>query len=476
MSKHPEGNSPTPAACRRAGRRSRPALWLLLAVFALGGCATYHPQPLPGRPDLKKSLPESAAASRGAALPGFAAAAVREGKGLDMTTVATLAVLGNPDLKAARRKADVAWAQVFAAGLLPDPDLSLSLDHPTDSQPDLVNAYSLGLDYPVGALVTRGAATAAARAAAGKVDLNILWKEWQVIQQARILYVRILAGERKTGILQKAEKLFAQRYARSSAALKRGDLTINVVGTDLTALVDAQNQLAAARRRLEQVRQDLNALLGLMPDVKLPLAPLPASSLLPRTTLDRALGNLPRRRPDLLALQAGYRSQEELVRKAILAQFPSVSVGFTRARDTSDVHTIGFGISLNLPFFNANRGEIAVQRATRARLKQEYQARLDQAWSQASALWERQQYFKKELDVIDNHLPGLQTMVRQAEKAYRLGDIDALTYLNLQNTLLQKRLEREDLLQELWTARIGLDTLLGLPAAAQSGRRSGARP
>jgi outer membrane protein TolC len=41
-----------------------------------------------------------------------------------MDDIATIAVLHNPDLKAARAKVGVARAQAFAAGLLPDPQLS----------------------------------------------------------------------------------------------------------------------------------------------------------------------------------------------------------------------------------------------------------------------------------------------------------------------------------------------------------------
>ena len=41
-----------------------------------------------------------------------------------------LAVANNPDLRVARDDAGVARAQAFAAGLLPDPQISLSADHP----------------------------------------------------------------------------------------------------------------------------------------------------------------------------------------------------------------------------------------------------------------------------------------------------------------------------------------------------------
>ena len=54
-------------------------------------------------------------------------------------------------------------------------------------------------------------------------------------------------------------------------------------------------------------------------------------------------------------------------------------------------------------------------------------------------------------------------MVHRAAKAYRARDIGALTYLNMQTTLLNKQLEVADLRQSLWKNRIALDTLLTWP-------------
>jgi len=78
----------------------------------------------------------------------------------------------------------------------------------------------------------------------------------------------------------------------------------------------------------------------------------------------RKMHELAQRRPDLLALQAGYRSQEARVRAAILGQFASITLGITRARDTGSVSTNGFTIGLTLPLFSGNRGEIKIERAT----------------------------------------------------------------------------------------------------------------
>ena len=437
---------------------------MLALALGLGGCATYAPRPLATHPDLAVRLPMAVDAGV-MSLPALRRHVFDPSDGLDMTEVAMLAVVNNPDLEARRRKADVARAQLFAARLLPDPQLSLSTDRPTDSGPGLTNAYGLGLNYDITALVTRGARIDSAAAGKIQVDLDLLWQEWQVVQQTRLLYVQSMTQDRELQLLRQAQRLYADRYARSSKALRQGDMTLDVTGTDLTALLDAQTRLSQMERQMNQTRHDLNGLLGLAPDTALPLAPMHAPALPDAAREAGALETIQQRRPDLLALQAGYRSREAGVRRAVLAQFPSLSVGLTRARDTAGLHTAGFGVTLNLPIFSANRGEIAIQRATRDQLWQEYQTRLDQSYAQIDMLQKQLTLIGQRLQEIEISLPDLEHMVRKAGHAYDARDIDALTYLNMQNTLVNKRIEAADLQQAQWDTRIALDTLLAWPGS-----------
>jgi outer membrane protein TolC len=267
-------------------------------------------------------------------------------------------------------------------------------------------------------------------------------------------------------LLHRAQTLYAQRYDRSSMALEAGNLTLDVTGTDLTALLDANTRVSQMDQIVNQTRHDFNLLLGLQPDVNLDLTPLPVPQPLQRSILQEALTDLPRRRPDLLALQAGYSSQEEKVRRAILFQFPTLSLGPNWGRDTGDVKSVGIGITLNLPVLNANRGQIAIQRATREQLAQAYQARLDQALTQIDLLATRHDLLAQARSTLDQKLPILEQMVAKATRAYEAGNIDSLTYVNLANTLLNQRLEAVDLEQSLWEIRIALDTLLAWPEEA----------
>ncbi len=171
--------------------------------------------------------------------------------------------------------------------------------------------------------------------------------------------------------------------------------------------------------------------------------------------------DLARRRPDLLALRAGYRSQDLKFRKAVLEQFPALNIGITRARDTSDVRTLGFGITLNIPLFNRNRGNIAIEKATRERLYDEYQVRLNRAYSDIEQLLADQSLIERQLTEAKEGLSLLNEAATNAEAAYKEGNIDETSYLNLRLALANKHIEEIGLEQLILEQRVALQTLIG---------------
>jgi outer membrane protein TolC len=441
------------------------SLLALVTLAFLEGCATYQPQPLPEQTSLEKDPGLLATKANGLIRQKTGVYRVNLADGLDLTEVAILAVLGNPDLKVTRARLKVAGAQVFAAGLLPDPQLSVNLDHPTGQVSGFVNALGFGLGYDIIPLITRQARISAKRGMEAKVRLEMLWQEWQVIQQARSLAVHFQLEERRLALLRKMRSLYQDRYRHSEQGLTEGNVTLDVNGTDLTALVDSFSQISQLEQQHNQTRHDLNHVLGLHPEAVVPLAKLPAETPLDRATIQAQLGRLPEIRPDLLALKAGYQAQEARVRAAILAQFPSLGIGITRARDTSNVYTSGFNIGLNLPLFSGNRGAIAIERATRKQLFREYQARLARTQADVRRLLDLQAIIEKQRTNLEGYLPRLQALVERARTAYRRGDIDALTFLHMESTWVNKRLEQISLQQTQWENRIALQTLLALPQA-----------
>ncbi len=460
----------------RPGRNNNNAMmhWLLeknprrlqfaiLAAFALlGGCATYQPRPLSDEAVLATELNSLQIPARQLNPGAGSQQDIDLSDGLDLAEVGIVAVLNNPELTARRAQLQVARAQAFDAGLLPDPQLSASLDRPR-GDPALVDASSLGLSYDIIALITRDARRAAAEKHRDQVRLDLLWQEWQVIQQARSLAVHRQLEEQRLALLRDMLALQQARYQRSAQGMAEGNVTLDVNGTDLTALLDTSSQIMQLEQTHNETRHSLNLLLGLQPQAELTLTPLPREPELAPETATTRLRELPRRRPDLLALQAGYASQEARLRAAILAQFPSLEIGVNRARDTSAVDTVGLSITLALPLFSGNRGAIASERASREQLRTEYRARLAQTAVDVDKLLALQDIIHRQRANLQTYLPTLGSLVDRARRSATQGDINALTFINMESTWVSKRLEQIELVQSAWDNAIALQALLAIP-------------
>ena len=441
-------------------RWAGPCALILAACACVAGCATFHPLPLddargPARvTDLRvpaSSLP----------MPELRAYPFDPGNGLDVTEVAMLAVANNPKLKVERDRTGVAHAQAYAAGLLPDPQLSYARDYPTGSQPDTTVAFTEGLSLDLGNLVTRSARVAAARAGARQVDLDLLWSEWQAIIDARTLFDRVYFQRKLVARLERERAALAPVQRAVTRALDAGDLTYEVAATGLNAASDAANQLAEARRQLNLAEHDLHDLLGLDLAVPLGLTGAPFSVDPGAGEVQRALAHMARRRPDLLALQAGYRSQNEKLREEILGQFPAITIGFTRARDNSNIRSTGFTIGLSLPLFDGNRGPIAIERATRQQLHDEYSARLLVDRNDVQRLAADLASERSQRAALAAHAKDLAGARDAAGTNYAAGRLDWPTYLALRANSLAADVSLLKLEESIHETAIALDALVG---------------
>jgi hypothetical protein len=91
---------------------------------------------------------------------------------------------------------------------------------------------ALGLGEDTQAILTRGAAKAAARASAKQVDLNILWQEIQVAERARELFIQERADSQLERLLSSNQTLLRENYRRDvrSPGCRQGAVWIRRFG------------------------------------------------------------------------------------------------------------------------------------------------------------------------------------------------------------------------------------------------------
>ena len=442
-----------------------------LVALGLAGCAGYAPQTLPTHMNMPQSV--SAIPVEPAQLPfrKLRSHLLNPADGLDIDEVAMLAVANNPQLRQARDGLGIARAQSFAAGLLPDPQLGITSDHPTNGTAANTNGFNLNLNYDVSALLLRSSRVGSASAAEQQINLDLLWQEWQVVSQARLLFTRLTAQQHLLSQLQDARGLLAESYQRSRQALAQGNVTSDFASADLAALQNVDRQINDLERSRLQNHASLCNLLGIAPGATLDLVGEPSPYAIDTSAVRASLEQRLDQRPDMRALQAGYHSQEEKFRGAVLAQFPALNVGITRARDTSGLYTRGFGVSLSLPIFNANRGNIAIEKATRKKLFDEYQDRLNSAYGEIDTALANLSLLQEQLQRTRQGVAEFSSVARNAGSAYRAGNLTAPDYVRLKTALLDKQTESINLQESLMEQQIALETLLGPDLPKRNGSK-----
>lgn len=407
------------------------------------------------------------------ARPWLAPAAINLGEPLDGNAVSVIAVVANPDLRALRKRVGVAEAQVYAAGLLPDPVISFGADFVVGGPATtLGNALAGSLSQDLNGLRTRGAALAAAKANAQQVRLDLAWAEWQTAGQARLLSSRAISLETQIGLLQQMAGLARDLRIRNQRAAGRGDIAGDQLQAARLAETDALTQLNQAEAELTQVRQDLLRTLGLSPTTVLELAPWRIDLTIPdcMEVYSRA-----RQRPDLLALEAGFDAQSASVRQALLERFPSLGLSVNGSRNEGGNRFLGPAVSLTLPLWNRGRGSIAVAQATRDALQAEYDARLFQTRADVFGLCAAMEVNARQLGVALSELPGLEQYARATVSAAQRGDLAQAVADNALLTWWGRKLLSEQLRQSQIERAIGIEVASG--AVMQSwGMGGGTKP
>jgi cobalt-zinc-cadmium efflux system outer membrane protein len=458
-----------------ASLRNLAARWGLAAsiLSSVAGCASYREKPL----ETDTARGATALYVDAATMPQPALRQHRfdPADGLDQTEVAMLAVANNPDLRLLRDDLGIQRAQAFAASLLPDPQFSFGQDFPVSSGPDLFTAFTAGLTQDITALLMRSSTMKASRLDTRKLELDELWAEWQMVAQARALFNQVRADQQ---LLQELQMLLPEReQLRSSVQqeLQAGNLTSDVASGPLLALADVQRQIDDTAQKLNLERHTLKLLLGLDERVELKLVddaePTQAAQLLP-TDIDQRLTALPERRPDLLALRIGYQAEEVKLRQAVLKQFPTISLGVSYARDTSNITTRGYNIGLTLPLFDRGRGAMAVETATRQRLFDEYQSRLAAARSEVDRIRIDLPDLIRRTQQAERDAEQLRTAQQAATQSFAAGMLDWNAYVTLSTASVARRIEAVQLALTLQEQQEMLRTLLGseLPVPPEAGR------
>ena len=459
---------------RHGGRPGGMPRWRALSLAitgaaALGGCALYHPLPLARGPDLVGAL--SGLRTQVPPLgPGEVPRRIVTSRPLGLGDIGLLAVLNDPALREEAGEMDLAQAGLLQASLLPNPSASVSYEAFLGGIG--TSAWAASLTEDLKSVLTYHTRVKSAHLLLRQVNADLLWREWQVAQRARLLALALYWGHTSIDLSRREAKVIDLEVRQARAAARSGALALSALAPLLAAKAAADQSLAGLS--LAQMRnwQALDALLGLEPSVRFAIAAprLPP----PPTRLGPLLATLPDRRPDLVALKLGYRSADEGVRTAILGQFPAFALGGIWEDDNGNVRNAGPVANFDVPLFDRNQGQVAQARATRLALHERYQARLDQAVGAVKGLAAQIRRLRGELRSAQRAAAAAAALSSAARQAYAQEAIDQRALTDYETTALERELEAVALARSLGAADIVMTVELGegLPQTRIAGPES----
>ncbi len=420
---------------------------IIINIVLLGGCTRYIPMPLSKEavkrrlagPDMR-NIPVLEASIRH---PVLKPVSFNIHDGLSLDEAAILAVIANPDLCTERDRLSLATAQLLQAGLLPNPQLSYAVDIPKGGITEgAKTAYRLGTDWVVTALLGRQIKKDVAELNREQINLSVAWKELQTAHATRMAMIHVIAVREQIKLQKEMEKIIDSSFSDAEKAVEKGLMTESNLAGIRAEQNTVQSAILAMEKEYKKQLIYLKKLMGLPAGYKITVQnniSLPDHISLP--VFSEFTGNMQNRRLDMLALKHGYESQEAAVRAAILKQFPGITLGINRAGNDTDLHTIGLGISIEIPVFDMGQGKIAIEHATRQKLFDEYVSRVFNAESDMAMMETSIESLNKQIAHAQKEVEGLEFLVRIYSTALNKGLTDMLTYYNTFNRLTEKRVD-----------------------------------
>ena len=387
--------------------------------------------------------------------PQAAAAATAEP--LSLAKAIELALEGNPEVAAAKRQWEATEGQVLQGRSRPNPELAYSLEDTRSKT--RTQSWQLNLPLELGG--KRAARTKAAEKSREQAQAQLAELQATVRANVAAAYFDVLTAQERLVL------------ARDSAALAKSStdtVSKRVAAGKVSPVEESKARVAEAGVRVElaqaasEQRNALSRLFALLGRIDAPY-----------TVLEGKAENLPSV-PSLADLQPLISSAPGVVlarievdrRKALTALEQSkrvpdvtVSVGMQRSNETQR-NVLLFGVSVPLPVFDRNQGNLLEALKLEDKARDELQAATVRLHSEVAQARERLSTITAEVQSLQQDvLPGAKSAYDAATIGFENGKFNFLEVLDAQRTYFTAKSQYLKALGEAHRAAADIDRLLG---------------
>lgn len=392
------------------------------------------------------------------------AAATAEPTGpLDLRSALALALRFNPGLSSASREREASDAAVLQAGAWPNPVFDAQVEDLRRGN----RTTTLQLSQPIELGGKRAARVTAAERARDQAASALLVRRSELRASVITLFFEVLAAQERLRLAQDSVGL---AEAATRAAANR------VAAGKVSPLEESRARVAEAGIRVELLQAE-----GALRSARQQLAALWGNPNPRFTQADGALDRLP---ADAAADVVGRLSAAPVLRQARLEverrqalsdleharRMPDVTVSLGAKRVPADEgmdsgsgrNQVVVGLSVPLPIFDTNRGNVAEALSREEKARDDLAAAELQLGTDVAQATERLRSARATAQTLQRDaLPGAEAAYKAAARGFELGKFSFLEALDAQRTLFQVRNQHLLAVADAHRAAAELDRLLG---------------
>ena len=377
---------------------------------------------------------------------------------LTLPAAIALALQRNPELKIAARDIEISAGLLNQAGVRPNPELSLQSEGLQKNNRTTTIVLNQALELGG----KRPARIAAAERERDVANADLALRRTEVRALVVAAFFDALTAEQR---LQLAEASQGLAQSVTDAAARRvlaGKVSPLEETRAKVAQAGASIELRQAASAMALARQRLTAIWGGSGPQWDRLA-VPAEALMTYPSLPQLLSRL-NTAPQMMRSRLEIVRQQSQVDVELSRRIPDLTVSVGSQRDEQAGRTQAIiGLSLPLPLFNRNQGNVlsALRKTDKAR--DELAAVETRLASELEQAWLRLQATRDELAILRSTiLPGAQSAFDAASQGFALGKFNFLDVLDAQRTLFQSKSQYLSALAESHRASVDIERLVGI--------------
>ena len=437
----------------------KPFLWLFTAAILSGSAAFAEESTLPAQTAQDKAAeaaePQGTVAAPPASLPAG-------GNVISLAVALEKALANSPQLKSAGSAMLASKGERRQAGLLPNPEIGIEAENLAGQGP-YKGTDSAELTYGVSQLIEIGGKRSARQSVAGKgyeiASFDYKAARLDLIRNVTAAYADAVAAQEEVKLAEDQQKLagdvlqtVSKRVAAAAEPLIQKSKAEVALATSEIAFNKATRELEIAKKKLASLwGQDGDGFILDASDfftIQPPVAPADTAKQLAAT-------------PDIARLDAElWRAKANLeLEQANAIPDPTISVGVRDFRETGDQAFV-VGLSLPIPVFNLNQGNIAKARHEVSKSEADKQvSALELSNELIRAAQELQTAYDEAGSLKNTILPAAEKAFSLSREGYQAGKFPYLEVLYAQRTLFEARSQYNASLKNYHTHRAEVERL-----------------